>query len=110
MQEARVNFFPGWERPRPPGAKQPGEPSDFRGGRWWDATWDLRGQIPDPSASPSAGTKSLTLPDRAPPNGALMDLLKLYRSEEPHQETLEHRLSHGNLMPFRPPITRVTRR
>ena len=33
------------------------EPSDFRGGRWWDATWDLRGQIPDPSALPSAGTK-----------------------------------------------------
>ena len=57
VQEARVNFFPRWERPRPPGAKQPGEPSDFRGGRWWDATWDLRGQIPDPSALPSAGTK-----------------------------------------------------
>ena len=84
----------------------------FRG-PWWRGASGARGPrrpIPDPSASPSAGTKSLTLPDRAPPNGALMDLLKLYRSEEPHQETLEHRLSHGNLLPFRPPISRVTRR
>ena len=96
--------------PGPLGAQQPR--IALRVPWWQDArvTRDPRGQILDPSASPSAGTKSLTLPDRAPPNGALMDLLKLYRSEEPHQETLEHRLSHGNLMPFRPPISRVTRR